>query len=96
MAEPSQSSFISVIPDGSGYNCIFRHKWRVLGKYALGSTWIPEIHKIVEDRGWGWHFIPHKNMDYRKDNWYEDQTLVLSFENKDDMIQAILQLDAKS
>ena len=95
-AETSQNSIIPVLPDGSGYNCIFKHNWRVHGKYALGSTWIWEISSIVEGRGWGWYFIPHKTMDYRKVNWYEDQTLVLSFQNKDDMVQAIFQLDAKS
>jgi hypothetical protein len=96
MAEVSQNSLIPVLPDGSGYNCVFKFNWRVLSKYALDSRWIWEISTIVEGRGWGWYFIPHKTMDYLKANWYEDQILVLSFQDKDDMIQAIFQLDAKS
>lgn len=94
--ENSHKSIVHELSQGSGYNCIFKHIWRVLGKYALKSSWIWTISKIVDGRDWGWYFIPNKNMDYRKDNWYEDQTLILSFENKDDMIQVMLQLATKS
>lgn len=82
--------------DGSGYNCIFKYNWRVLGTCALPSTWINEINNIVAGRKWGWYFIPHKNMNYQDDNWYENQTLVLSFSEEIDMIQSILQINVKS
>lgn len=96
-AEPlQQNRLLPDLSDGSGYNCIFKYNWRVIGKCALGSTWLWEISSIVDGRRWGWYFIPHKTMDYRKENWYEDQTLVLSFEDESDMIQAMLQLDTKS
>lgn len=95
-ADHSQNKLIPDLSEGSGYNCIFKHNWRVLGKYALSSTWIWEISSIVGNRRWGWYFVPHKNMNYQRDNWYEDQTLVLSFEEESDMIQAVLQLNTKS
>ncbi len=96
MAEHSKNKIVSDMPEGSGYNCIFRHNWRVLGTCALPSTWIFKINSIVDGRGRGWYFIPHKNMAYTRENWYEDQTLVLSFSEEVDMIQTILQLDVKS
>ena len=96
MAEASRNKIIPDLSEGSGYNCIFKYNWKVLGTCALPSTWIHEINTIVGDRKWGWYFIPHKNMDWRKDNWYEDQTLVLSFSEESDMIQSILQIDVKS
>lgn len=96
MAEHSLSKLLPNLPEGSGYNCIFKNNWRVIGKYALGSNWLWEISSITEGRKWGWYFIPHETMDYRKDNWYENQTLVLSFEETSDMVQAMLQLDTKS
>ncbi len=96
MVEASENKIIPDLSSGSGYNCIFRYNWRVLGICALPSTWIYEINSIVGDRKWGWYFIPHKNMDYHADNWYENQTLVLSFSEESDMIQSILQIDVKS
>ena len=35
---------------------------------------------------WGWHFIPKPNMNYHDEKWFENQNLVLSFENPEDLI----------
>ena len=71
-----------------GYNKIYRYQWRT-NKYALPSYWIDQINRIVHSK-WGWHFIPHKNIDYRRENWYEDQTLFITFEDEQDLVQAKL------
>lgn len=76
------------LPDDCGYNCIYKHQWKTITN-ALPMTAINKIHSIVDKR-WGWHFIPHKNMDYSKEDWYENQTLILTFENKMDLILAKL------
>ena len=72
----------------SGYNKIYRFQWRT-NMYALPSHWIDAINSIAQNQ-WGWHFIPHKNMDYNRENWYEDQTLYITFEDEQDLVQAKL------
>jgi hypothetical protein len=71
-----------------GYNKIFRNQWRT-NRYALPDLWVAQIDKVVTGN-WGWHFIPHKNIDYQRPNWYEDQTLVITFENQHDLVQVKL------
>jgi len=70
------------------YNRIYRYQWRT-NMCALPGIWITQIEKLVTGN-WGWHFIPHKNMNYNRENWYEDQTLFITFENQDDLVQAKL------
>jgi len=72
------------LPDSCGYNKIFKHQWKI-GTYGLSMVTINEIQNLIKGK-WGWHFIPHKDMDYRADNWYESQECILSFENKWDLI----------
>lgn len=72
------------IPNDCGYNKIFKHSWKTT-EYAIPMTAIDKISKIVSGK-WGWHFIPNKNMNYTRQNWYEDQILYLTFENKFDLI----------
>lgn len=74
----------------SGYNKIYMHQWRTTS-YGLPMHWIERIDCISEGK-WGWHFIPNKNMDYQRDDWYENQTLYLTFENQEDLIQVRLSL----
>ena len=77
--------------EGCGYNVICRYQWRTHTN-ALPMHVISIINRITDDRKWGWLFSPHKNMDYRRPNWYEDQTLILTFENCDDLVQAKLEV----
>jgi hypothetical protein len=77
--------------EGCGYNFIFRHQWRTHTN-ALPMHVIGIIDRITEDRKWGWTFSPHKNMDYRRPNWYEDQTLILTFEDQSDLVQTKLEV----
>ena len=81
----------STTKEGCGYNFIFRYQWRTHTN-ALPMQVIHVINNITEDRKWGWTFSPHKNMDYSRPNWYEDQTLILTFENQEDLIQTKLEI----
>ena len=90
MAETSIQSDTD-LPEGCGYNKIFEHQWRT-HVYALPLSAINVIKKIALDK-WGWHFIPHKNMQWEKDDWFKDQTLVLSFSDKDDLINCRFSID---
>ena len=89
MAETSIQSDTD-LPEGCGYNKIFEHQWRT-HVYALPLSAINVIKKIALDK-WGWHFIPHKNMQWEKEDWFKDQTLVLSFESKTDLITSKLNI----
>ncbi len=80
-----------VTREGCGYNAIFRYQWRTHTN-ALPMHVISIINTITEDRKWGWAFSPHKNMDYTRPNWYEDQTLILTFEDQSDLIQTKLEI----
>ena len=73
------------LPEGCGYNFIFKHQWKTHTN-SLPITAVTEILKIVDGRQFGWHFIPHDNMNYHNDDWYKDQTLVLSFSSRIDLI----------
>lgn len=76
------------LPDGVGYNHIYKHQWKTTTN-ALPMTAVTEIQNIVRKR-WGWHFTPHRNMDYSKDDWYKNQTLHITFESKMDLVLAKL------
>ena len=79
------------LPDDCGYNKIYQHQWRTT-QYALPMSSTYAISNLVNGK-WGWHFLPHKNMDYSRENWFEDQTLVISFEDKMDLILCKLLVD---
>ena len=81
----------NVTREGCGYNVIFRYQWRTHTN-ALPMHVISIINTITEDRKWGWNFSPHKNMDYTRPNWYEDQTLILTFEDQSDLVQTKLEI----
>jgi hypothetical protein len=81
---------IADVQDTTGYNKVYRHQWRT-SMNALPMQWINQIDNMTTGR-WGWHFIPHKNMDYRRNDWHEDQTLFLTFELQDDLVQVMLSL----
>lgn len=79
------------LPEGYGYNCIFKHQWNCAPKHGLSMSAIIELKSLCRKK-FGWHFVPHKNMDWQKDDWYKNQTLFLTFENKWDMIHAKLRV----
>ncbi len=76
--------------DEGGYNKIYKHQWHT-HVYALPLTAKDLMENICEKK-WGWHFIPHKNMQWEKEDWFKDQTLVLSFESKTDLITSKLNI----
>lgn len=75
----------------SGYNKIYQHQWRTC-TYALPSLVRNQLNVITDSRSWGWHFIPHADIDYQLVDWYTNQTLVLSFAEEYDLIQAKLEV----
>lgn len=87
MAESSNYSEDG-LPDDCGYNCIYKHQWRTPTN-ALPMSAVDKIHSIVNKR-WGWYFQPHKNMDYSRQDWFKDQTLIITFESKMDLVLAKL------
>ncbi len=76
------------LPEDCGYNFIYKFAWKTQTN-ALPMTAVNKIQNIVKKR-WGWHFRPHANMDYSKEDWYENQTLYLTFESKMDLVLAKL------
>ena len=79
------------LPEDCGYNKIFKYNWET-PVYGLSIGHIPNIDKICKKR-WGWYFRPNKNMDYRSEQWYENQNMVLSFESRIDLIIVKLSID---
>ncbi len=79
------------IPDTCGYNKIFKHQWRTQ-HYGINMSTVERIGKVATGK-WGWHFKPHKNMNYSRDDWYENQTCYVSFEKKWDLILVKLLVD---
>ena len=79
------------LPVDCGYNRQYSHDWET-SVYGLGMHLIPEIHNLCTGN-WGWYFIPHENCNYYADDWHENQTLVLSFEKKWDLIMCKLIID---
>ena len=73
-----------VLPDDCGYNKMYRYNW-VTPVYGLSMSLIPVIHELCKKR-WGWHFRPHKDMNYNSNTWYEKQNMVLSFEDQKDLV----------
>lgn len=80
------------LPKGYGYNHIFKYQWNCAPKYGLSGVAVEELKKICRKK-FGWHFLPHKNMNYSNEDWYKDQTLILTFESKWDLIHAKLRID---
>lgn len=81
------------LPKDCGYNKMYRYNWQT-PVYGLSMSLIPVIHDICKKR-WGWHFRPHKDMNYHRDDWYEKQNMVLSFESKLDLILVKLMIDVE-
>jgi len=76
--------------NGDGYNKIYRHQW-VTNVYGLPMSAKHLMEDICEHK-FGWHFLPHKDMNYHSDKWYEKQTLVISFESEMDLITSKLNI----
>ena len=74
------------MPEGCGYNQIFKHQWST-GKYGLSLLASVEIATFATKK-FGWHFIPNKDMDYKNEDWYINQECIVTFESKWDLIRA--------
>ena len=70
------------------YNYHGRYDY-VLNHYAIGLDVIQDIDKVVTNK-WGWYFIGHDTQDYRSEDWYKDQHCVITFDDQEDLVQAIL------
>lgn len=81
------------LPDDCGYNKIYKYSWNT-PTYGLPMHTSKKIANMVTGR-WGWHFVPHENMDYNSDDWYENQTLVITFERKWDLVMCRLMISLK-
>ena len=81
------------LPDDCGYNKIYKYSWNT-PTYGLPMHTSKKIANMVTGR-WGWHFVPHENMDYNSDDWYENQTLVITFEKKWDLVMCRLMISLK-
>jgi len=79
------------IPENCGYNKRFAHSYSI-NSHSLPGSCVDQIQSIVTGK-WGWHFEPHPDMDYGRENWYERQDCYVSFEHLHDMIQVVLQVD---
>ena len=80
----------SVMTDGR-YGVVFEHQWRT-HNYALSAHVMDALNSITGNRKWGWHFSPHQPIpDYTK-YWYKDQVLIITFEDRADLIQAKLEV----
>ena len=80
-----------VLPEACGYNKIYRYNW-ITPVYGLSMSLIPVIHELCKKR-WGWHFKPHKDMNYHSDKWFEKQNMVLSFEDQKDLVFVKITVD---
>ena len=78
-------------PEGCGYNHIFAYKIK-LNSYSVPGTYITWANDNCTFK-WGWHFVPHENMNWQADDWYHNQTAYMSFEDVDDALQAALELN---
>ena len=66
------------------YNVHYDYTWKT-SVASLPMTIVNWLEGVVEDK-WGWYFIPHENMDYNRVDWYEDQTMCLTFKSVQDLI----------
>jgi hypothetical protein len=66
------------------YNVNYAYTWKT-PVATLPMSVVTWLDSVVEDE-WGWFFIPHSNMDYNRDDWYEDQTMCLTFKSSQDLI----------
>jgi len=80
------------IPQDCGYNKIYQYSWNCAPKHGINLVATQQLAKLCKKR-WGWHFVPHQDMDYNRDTWYERQDLVITFENKWDLVHAKLRID---
>ena len=76
------------MPDDCGYNKVYQYKY-CLNAHGVPGGLIAEMIGIC-DHKFGWHFIPHANMDWSRENWYEDQTAYISFEDRADLVNVVL------
>ena len=75
-----------------GYNLIFKYKIK-LNSYGVNSDMITWMENKCTGK-YGWHFIPHgRQMPFPfgdDEEWYKDQTAVVSFANKKDAVMFAL------
>ena len=76
------------IREDCGYNKIFQYEY-CLHAHGVPGNLIDEMVQKCDHR-FGWHFVAHDNMDYYSEDWYEDQTAYISFEDKLDLVNVVL------
>ena len=76
---------------GGQYNVHLEYNWRTHVN-ALPMSAKEYMDSICVGK-WGWYFIPHKNMVWHDEEWYKDQTLIITFEDKHDLARCKLSVD---
>ncbi len=79
------------LPEDCGYNKVYEYQW-VTNQHGLLMNHIPKIHNMCTGR-WGWYFLPKPGINYYSERWYKKQKMVLTFENKWDLIHVKLAID---
>ena len=79
---------LDAMPEDCGYNKVFQHKY-CLNAHGVPGGLIAEMITKCNHR-FGWHFVAHSNMNYYRDDWYEDQTAYISFEDQVDLVNVVL------
>ena len=76
---------------GGEYNIHLEHNWRThVNSLPMNAK---EYMDSICVGKWGWYFIPHKTMKWEREDWYKDQTLILTFEDEHDLAQCKLSVD---
>lgn len=75
-------------PEECGYNWVYAHKF-CLNTHGVPGTLIELMNHVCQSK-WGWHFVAHDDMNYARDDWYENQTAYISFEDPIDLANVIL------
>lgn len=87
--DSSQMTDLSV-PEGCGYNQKFFWHW-ALNTHGVSGSIITWCNKNCVGK-FGWHFMPNSFMNYDEDDWFKNQEAFLSFEYKEDLLQAKLSI----
>ena len=76
------------VPEGCGYNKIFFWQWP-LNTHGVNGSIITWCTKNCVGK-FGWHFKPNSYMNYDEDDWFKNQEAFISFDLKQDLLQAKL------
>jgi hypothetical protein len=76
---------------GGRYNIHLEYNWRTHVN-ALPMRAKEYMDSICNSK-WGWYFTPHPTMQWDREDWYKDQTLIITFEDEHDLARCKLSVD---